>query len=95
MTTPKHPMQPVVLSEDGRAYFVPNEILVWMLAHGRINFDEIAQQGFSDEDRMQLAQLLGFAVSRYTQLTYVTEAGMAEALKAFNNVTTGNASSGF
>lgn len=65
----KHPMQPVELRANGLVRFKENKIVAF-LAEGRLN--ELAAMGFSDEDWMQLAQLIGYSVSGYGELSYVT-----------------------
>lgn len=71
----KHPMQPLDLV-DGVIRFRENKI-VRFLAEGRLN--EIAEMDFSPEDRMQLAQLIGYSLSGYGDLSYVTDKDYAKA----------------
>lgn len=70
MTAPKHPMQPVVLDEDGRPRFKKNAIVRHLLDHGKIDLNQIAELPFSDEDRSQLAQLIGYSTSGFGDLSY-------------------------
>lgn len=71
----KHPMQKVVIGKDGVARFQANGIVRFLLeyGYGGIDMNRIATMGFSDEDRMQFAQLIGYSVSGYGSLDYVTK----------------------
>ncbi|MBX3589042.1 MAG: hypothetical protein KF796_20625 [Ramlibacter sp.] len=64
-----HPTQPTVLVRGVRR-FKSNAIVAHLLDHGGINMDDIARLPFSDEDRRQFAQLIGFSVSGYQNLDY-------------------------
>jgi hypothetical protein len=77
------PMQPVHYDEKGVIRFYPNAIVQWLLEHGPHNMNDIARQRFSAEDREQFAQLLGYSVSGFCSLPYVTKASRLSAeLKA-------------
>ena len=78
MKTPKnHPMQGIVLNKGGAPVFQANAIVKWMLEQGAMgrlfNMNAIACQAFSDEDRRQFAQLIGYSVSGYCDLSYVND----------------------
>ncbi|MBX3588817.1 MAG: hypothetical protein KF796_19470 [Ramlibacter sp.] len=64
-----HPTQPTVLVRGVRR-FKSNAIVAHLLDHGGINMDDLARLPFSDEDRRQFAQLIGFSVSGYQDLDY-------------------------
>lgn len=71
--TDRHPMQPVVLV-DGVARFKQNGIIDWLFNTGRLDLNTIAAIGdFTDEDRMQIAQLLGYSVDGFADLSYAAE----------------------
>ncbi len=61
--------------------------VVWLI--GTMTGRGIAMMNFKDEDRMQLAQLVGYSVSGYGSLDYVTErsrnAADKRALKAMED----------
>lgn len=65
--TIEHPMQPIVLDDHGTARFLQNAI-VKDLADGMMN--EIALSDYSQKDREQLAQLIGYSVSGFGDLSY-------------------------
>lgn len=71
-----HPDQPVGRDGEGVFRFKENRIVRWMLDQGRmgLRFDlsMVSACGFSSEDLMQFAQLLGYSVSGFCELYYVT-----------------------
>lgn len=74
-----HPMQPILLDPTGRPRFKKNSAVEY-LAEGRLN--EIASRGYSDEDMAQLAQLIGYSVDGFSELSYVSDADYARAVAA-------------
>lgn len=70
-----HPMQPVV-DVNGVHRFKMNAIIDklydYSLRHG-YGLNEIALDNFSDDDRQQFAQLIGYSVSGYGTLGYCNE----------------------
>ena len=74
-----HPLQPVVTDKLGTLRFKANAI-VRFLSEGRLN--ELATMDFSAKDRMQLAQLIGYSVSGYGTLSYVTDESYEAASRA-------------
>ena len=66
----KHPMQPIEYDEVGVVRFKSNAIIARLWADGVIDLNALARMDFTDEDRMQLAQLLGYSVSGFGDLPY-------------------------
>lgn len=67
-------MQPVVVDSAGVVRFLPNKIIQWLFDTGKMNLNEIARnQEFHERDHMQIAQLLGYSVSGYGDLSYASE----------------------
>lgn len=62
------PDQPIV---DGR--FVANRIVGTLLATSGLNLNDIAGMDFTNEERAQFAQLIGYSVSGWSGLSCVTE----------------------
>ncbi len=60
-------MQPVI---NGR--FKENKIVSYCLENNT-DMNDIAHQDFSEEDRMQFAQLIGYSVGGYGTLSYVSD----------------------
>jgi len=75
-----HPIQKIV---DGR--FVPNKIVEYLLDNGGIDMNELAVQGFTQEDREQFAQLIGYSLSGYAGLSYVSDEAYNAASTLCNN----------
>jgi len=73
MKTPPHPMQPLVW-DDNVIRFKRNKIVEYLLDHGGIDLNKIqllASEGlFSKADQRQFAQLIGYSVSGYGDLSY-------------------------
>lgn len=77
----KHPMQPIHLDALGTVRFQGNEIIKHLVECGVIDLNKLAVMDFSNEDRMQLAQLMGYSVSGFGDLPYADPAVVAEADK--------------
>lgn len=70
----KHPIQPLAPDHLGVIRFKPNKIVQHLLEHGTIDLNDIAMLEFSAEDQEQFAQLIGYSLSGYGDLSYVTDA---------------------
>lgn len=66
----QHPTQPLVTDSHGVRRFKENKI-VSFLANGRLN--QLAAMDFSDEDWEQLAKLIGYSLSGFGELSYVSD----------------------
>ena len=79
----KHPMQPVEFDARGVIRFKENKIVSYLLdlsTNGnKGGMNQIAVMPFSQEDREQFAQLIGYSVSGYGDLSYVSEDTIAKA----------------
>ncbi len=82
----KHPDQPVELDPEGVARFKENKLVRMLLNHGRatgLGLNELAMQTYHKEeyrdDWNQLAQLIGYSVSGYGDLSYADEERVARA----------------
>lgn len=67
---PEHPKQPTYLDDHGVFRFRPNKIIDWLFEEGLLDLNRISAMPFPEEDRRQLAQLLGYSVSGYYDLSY-------------------------
>ena len=77
--TEKHPMQPIIVDDAGTARFKSNPIVKLLLdTHTGIDMNVIACMEFSDEDRSQFAQLIGYSVSGYGDLSYAVDVKKAD-----------------
>jgi hypothetical protein len=70
----KQPIQPTYKDNNGIIRFQGNEIVRYLLDNGGIDLNHLARQkGFSREDWVQFAQLIGYSVSGWSDLSYVTD----------------------
>lgn len=74
----RHPTQPLAPDEDGTVRFKENAIVRRLLDRSReglkTDLNDIACMEFSQEDRQQFAQLIGYSLSGYGELSYVDDA---------------------
>lgn len=77
----QHPMQSIYIDKDGNARFKENKIVRYMLDRNIINMNDIASLRFSNEDRMQFAQLIGYSVDGYGDLSYVSDESYNKAVE--------------
>lgn len=83
----KHPMQRIELDDHGVIRFRMNKIIRDAVDSGAIDLNKIAVMDYSAADRMQLAQLIGYSVSGYGDLSYSSQKsvriadGVAEKLR--------------
>jgi len=75
----KHPIQPLEKDETGVLRFKANAIVRHLLDNGGIDLNQIACMEFSREDREQFAQLIGYSLSGYGDLSYVSDETYAAA----------------
>jgi hypothetical protein len=72
----KHPMQSVFLDGKGVVRFRANAVVAWLLGKCRefgIDMNDIALEDFPREDRVQFAQLIGYSVAGFHELSYVSD----------------------
>lgn len=83
--TAKHPMQPIIIASDGVVRFKKNPIVAYLLDHGGIDMNAIAigiargAIAATPEDQSQFAQLIGYSVSGFGDLSYAPEEDVAAA----------------
>lgn len=69
----KHPLQPLITDEYGITRFKHNAIVRYLLDNGGIDLNKIAGIPFSREDREQFAQLIGYSLCGFGDLSYVRD----------------------
>lgn len=74
-----HPIQPLIMDEQGVLRFKKNAIVRFLLDAGPFDMNKIALMPFSVEDREQFAQLIGYSLSGFSELSYVTDATYEQA----------------
>lgn len=94
--SPPNPMQPVVLDRFDRPAFKANAIIDHMLDAGPLDMNKLALMEASREDREQFAQLIGYSVGGFCELSYVSDEAcerayaMADALAAGDTAPAGH-----
>lgn len=73
------PMQPVEKDAHGVVRFRANAIVRHLLDHGNIDLNQIARLDVPQEDREQFAQLIGYSIHGYHELSYVSDESAAQA----------------
>lgn len=76
-----HPIQPLEKDSNGVIRFKKNAIVEFLLDHGGFDMNSLAQMKFSDEDREQFAQLIGYSIGGFADLSYASDDVIEEAYK--------------
>jgi hypothetical protein len=76
---PDHPVQPLIRDQNGTKRFKENGIVRYLLDAGPFDMNQLAMMPFSREDRSQFAQLIGYSLSGFGDLSYVTDEEYARA----------------
>lgn len=87
-----HPLQPVIVDDEGIIRFKENAIVIFLIGqcqrHKIADMNTLATLPFSPEDRAQFAQLIGYSVSGFGDLSYVprrlVDAADRQAAKLMN-----------
>lgn len=66
----RRPSQPIVKDEQGIERYRENKVVMTLFKESGFDMNRLAEMGFSDEDRSQFAQLIGYSVSGYGDLDY-------------------------
>lgn len=74
----RYPNQPIV-SVARVLRFRQNAIVRHLLDNGPFDLNDLAQLPFSDDDRAQFAQLIGYSVAGWSDLPYVSDEAYARA----------------
>lgn len=75
------PMQPIEIDDHGTARFKANKVVRHLLVHGGISLNDLAMVEFTCEDQEQFAQLIGYSVGGFGELSYVREETYCADLK--------------
>lgn len=79
MAKVKHPQQPVYRDPHWVVRFKPNKIIQLLLDRSKFNLNDLAVMSFADEDRQQLAQLIGYSVDGFADLPYASKESIEQA----------------
>jgi hypothetical protein len=80
----KHPTQPLDLDEHGTLRFKANAIVRFLLDAGPFDMNKLALMPFSQEDREQFAQLIGYSFGGFGELSYVSDETYEAAEKSID-----------
>ena len=69
----EHPMQPLFKDQHGTIRFKPNAIIGYLFDTGKLNLNEIVCMPFEAGDHEQIAQLLGYSVCGFADLSFVRD----------------------
>lgn len=68
----RHPIQPIIEDDHGVLRFKENRVVQYLLDNGGIDMNTLACIDFPAEDREQFAQLIGYSLSGFSELSYVS-----------------------
>ena len=71
--TTYHPIQYVYLDDSNIVRFRRNAIVRLLLDDGPFDMNKLAMIDFTQADREQFAQLIGYSVSGFSELSYVSD----------------------
>lgn len=69
----QHPIQPLEPDKNGRMRFKKNAIVEFLLDKGPFDMNVLAGKDFPQEDWVQFAQLIGYSLDGFGELSYVTD----------------------
>ena len=69
----KHPTQPLYIDNNGIPRFKENKIIRFLLEAGPFDMNQLSSMEFSDEDRVQFAQLIGLSLNGLAESYYVSD----------------------
>jgi len=80
------PQQPIYIDEKGVERFRANGIVRLLLDTGQITLNDVAaHMSFSDAERAQFAQLIGYSLCGYRDLSYTERFDVASTIPAADN----------
>ena len=83
----KFPLQPIKRDDDGVVRFVPNAIVCYLLDAGPFDMNKLALMPFDDSDFEQFAMLIGYSISGFGELSYVSDESYEKAAKKAESLT--------
>jgi len=84
----KHPIQPLSVDKEGVLRFKENKIIRYLLDKGGVSLNDLAVLNFSDNDREQLSQLIGYSLSGFGDLSHVSDETYHAAENTYKDVKT-------
>lgn len=81
----QHPIQPICKDEYDTPRFKKNKIVRFLLDAGPFDMNKLAMMDFSQEDRIQFAQLIGYSLDGFSELSYVNDEVYGAAVKMYHD----------
>jgi GMP synthase PP-ATPase subunit len=78
---PQQPLQPLYKDAQGVVRFRANAIVQFLLENGPHDLNSLAARNFSPEDQEQFAQLIGYSLGGFGDLSYVRTETYTMALR--------------
>ena len=82
----KNPMQPLIMDENNTVRFKSNKIVSYLLDKGGITLNDLAVMPFSQDDKEQFAQLIGYSIKGYFELSYVSDESCNRAVELMDEL---------
>lgn len=79
MVTDKQTISPIQPIANDR--FVPNRIVVALLESSTLDMNKLAMMDFTQQERIQFAQLIGYSLNGFAELSYVDDETYEAAVK--------------
>jgi len=89
------PIQPIINDEQGRPRFVTNRIVETLLDSGELDMNALAVMDFTDEEREQFSQLIGYSLGGFGELSYVSDQAYTAAVLMSQGMTSDEAQIAF
>lgn len=86
MSKQQEPIQPLIWDEHKILRFRGNALVEYLLDAGPFDMNHLACVPCSPEDREQFAQLIGYSVSGFSELSYVSNATMQRVQRKVDRV---------
>lgn len=80
MNENKHPNQPLAKDNENILRFKQNSIVRFLLDAGPFDMNQLAFMPFGQEDREQFAQLIGYSLDGFGELSYVSDEAYNKAV---------------
>ena len=76
-----NPMQPILIDTNGVARFKENQVVRYFVDEGNLSLNDLARESdrFTQQDLEQFFQLIGYSVSGYGELSYVSDGSYEKA----------------
>ena len=79
------PIQPTFVDDNGTIRFRLNSIVRALLETSTLDLNKIACMDFTKQERMQLAQLIGYSLGGFGELSYVDDETYGAAARLHEN----------